>query len=258
MAARTKKSSFKLDPEWIYKEPLDFEYKKYTLLAYLQKCDKNFDDLKIYPDFVELSLHLANLQSINKENTMLLTKKKFSAPDDEILFKELFPKKPPVLDEEQQEQVNKTIKYSGQIIYEAFSVEKSIWTIAQDAISVHVKRNKDRLEDGRGYVYFRRKEDDKLFVWEYEIKKEEPEDYLNKTHLNLIYSANTDEKTFSQILDDHSTWNLTDFYREIPIFEARTTQEFPYEETFIPMMKRALMAYIFQVVNFKKLRDLED
>ena len=108
MAARTKKSSFKLDPEWIYKEPLDFEYKKYTLLAYLQKCDKNFDDLKIYPDFVELSLHLANLQSINKENTMLLTKKKFSAPDDEILFKELFPKKPPVLDEEQQEQVNKT------------------------------------------------------------------------------------------------------------------------------------------------------
>jgi hypothetical protein len=76
--------------------------------------------------------------------------------------------------------------------------------------------------------------------------------------LNLIYSANTDEKTFSQILDDHSTWNLTDFYREVPIFESRTTQEFPYEETFIPMMKRALMAYIFQVVNFKKLRDLED
>ncbi len=34
----------------------------YTLLDYLQKCEKNFDSFQIYPDFVELSLHLANIQ----------------------------------------------------------------------------------------------------------------------------------------------------------------------------------------------------
>ena len=71
--ARKKKMSFKLNPEWMLKEPLDFEYNKYTLLDYIQKCEKSLDKLEIYPDFVELSLHLANIQSLNKENTLLLT-----------------------------------------------------------------------------------------------------------------------------------------------------------------------------------------
>jgi hypothetical protein len=44
--ARKKKISFKLNPEWMFKEPLDFEYNKYTLLDYLQKCEKNFDNLR--------------------------------------------------------------------------------------------------------------------------------------------------------------------------------------------------------------------
>ena len=72
---RKKKMSFKLNPEWLFKEPVDFEYNKYTLLNYLQKCEKGFDNMEIYPDFVELSLHLANIQSLVKENTLLLTNK---------------------------------------------------------------------------------------------------------------------------------------------------------------------------------------
>ena len=52
---RKKKMLFKLNPEWLLKEPIDFEYNKYTLLDYLQKCEKGFDKLEIYPDFVELS-----------------------------------------------------------------------------------------------------------------------------------------------------------------------------------------------------------
>lgn len=107
---RKKKSLFKLDPEWLLKEPLDFEYNKYTLLDYLQKCEQNFDKLEIYPDFVELSLHLANIQSLVKENTLLLTKKKFESPDDEILLKELYPKKPRELTKDEEDELDKTIK----------------------------------------------------------------------------------------------------------------------------------------------------
>jgi hypothetical protein len=68
--ARQKKQSFKLDPEWMLKKPVDFEFNKYTLLDYLQKCENRFNNLEIYPDFVELSLHLANIQSLVKENKL--------------------------------------------------------------------------------------------------------------------------------------------------------------------------------------------
>jgi hypothetical protein len=258
MATKTKIKDFELDPEWIYQDPIDFEHKKYKLLAYLQKCDKRFDELKIYPDFVELSLHLANLQSISKEKTMLTTKKKFKSCDDEILFKELIPKKIPKLDDAEQLEIDKTVRYSGEKIYEAFNIAKSIWTIAQDAISVQIKKNKDRLEDGMGYIYFRRRSDEKLLVWEYEIKKEADYELSTKAYLNLIFSGSSDEKTFTDIIEEKSTWNHTEYFKDIPVFEVKSSQEFPFEETFIPMMKRQLMSYVFQVVNYKKMRNLED
>jgi hypothetical protein len=179
MATKTKNKDFELDPEWIYQDPIDFEHKKYKLLAYLQKCDKRFDELKIYPDFV-------------------------------------------------------------------------------DAISVQIKKNKDRLEDGMGYIYFRRRSDEKLLVWEYEIKKEADYELSTKAYLNLIFSGSSDEKTFTDIIEEKSTWNHTEYFKDIPVFEVKSSQEFPFEETFIPMMKRQLMSYVFQVVNYKKMRNLED
>ena len=137
---RKKKMLFKLNPEWLFKEPVDFEYNKYTLLDYLQKCEKGFDKLEIYPDFVELSLHLANLQSIVKENTLLLTNKVFESCDDEILLKELYPKKPRDLSSEEEHELDKTIKYSGVKLFDAFNMAKSIWNMAYDSLSVSLHK----------------------------------------------------------------------------------------------------------------------
>jgi len=47
---KRKKISFKLNPEWMLKEPVDFEFNKYTLLDYLQKCEQRFNNLEIYPE----------------------------------------------------------------------------------------------------------------------------------------------------------------------------------------------------------------
>ena len=105
--AKKKKMSFRLNPEWMFKGPVDFEYNKYTLLGYLEKCETRFENFEIYPDFVELSLHLANLQSLIKENTFFLTEKKFEDCDDEILLKEIFPKKAPQLPEEEKRIANR-------------------------------------------------------------------------------------------------------------------------------------------------------
>lgn len=258
MATRTKKTKFQLDPSWVYQDPIDFEHKKYTLLAYLQKLDKRFDELKIYPDFVELSLHLANLQSISKENTILTINKNFSSMDDEILFKELIPLRPPKLEDNQQKEIDKTVKYSGQKIYEAFNVAKSLWNIVHESISVHIRKNKNRIEDGRGYIYYFKKNDGTTLIWEYEIKKDKVHNETNKTFLNFIYSGETLDKTFIQIIEEKSTWNKTDFFKDIPVFEAKCDQIFPLNETFVPMMKRALMAYVFQVVNFKKMKEFDN
>jgi hypothetical protein len=254
---RKKKMSFKLNPEWMYKEPLDFEYNKYTLLDYLQKCDKSFDKFELYPNFVELSLHLANIQSIVKENTLLLTNKKFESFDDEILVKELIPKKPRKLTEEEENELDNTIKYSGPKLFDAFNIAKSIWNIAFESIDLYIRKNKEALIAGTGYIFFYRKQNEKLYVWEYEIKSDKKDRSTNRTYLNLIFDGNVDEFTLTQIIETFSKWNQTEYYKQLPIFEIKCSQNFPFEETMVPIIKRKVMSYIFQIVNIEKINNFD-
>lgn len=254
---RKKKITFKLNPEWMFKEPLDFEFNKYTLLDYLQKCDKGFDKFELYPDFVELSLHLANIQSIVKENTLLLTDKKFQSFDDEILVKELVPKKPRKLSEQEEAELEKTIKFSGPKLLETFSVAKSIWNIAFESIDLFIRKNRGSLVTGSGYVFYYRKNNEKLYVWEYEIKSDPKDKSTNRTHLDLISDGNVDEKTLTEIINTNSKWNQKDYYKELPIFEIKCSQNFPFEQTMVPIIKRKVMSYIFQVVNSQKINNFD-
>lgn len=254
---RKKKITFKLNPEWMYKEPLDFEYNKYTLLDYLQKCDESFDKFELYPNFVELSLHLANIQSISKENTLLLTDKKFESPDDEILVKELTPKKPRKLTETEENELDKTLRFSGPKLFDAFNIAKSIWNIAFESIDLYLRKNKNNLVSGSGYIFFYRKSEEKLYVWEYEIRPDKKDKSTNRTHLGLISVGDVDEMTLTEIIENKSKWNGTNFYKNLPIFEIKCSQNFPFEETMVPIIKRKVMSYIFQVVNFEKINNFD-
>jgi hypothetical protein len=254
---RKKKNTFKLNPEWMYKEPLDFEYNKYTLLDYLQKCEKSFDNFELYPNFVEISLHLANIQSIVKENMLLLTDKKFETCDDEILVKELKPKKPRELSDEEEEELDKTIRFSGPKLFDAFQIAKSIWNIAFESIDLYLRKNKKNLIAGTGYILFYRKQAETLYVWEYELKPDKKDKVTNKLYLNLIYEGVPDTLTAVEIVETFSRWNETEYFKELPVFEVKCDQNFPFEQTMVPIIKRKVMSYIFQTIDAEKINNFD-
>ena len=59
-----------LNKNWFIDGWIDFEYKKYELLAYLKKVDKLFNQTKLYPYFSDLINHYSNLNHYikNQEN----------------------------------------------------------------------------------------------------------------------------------------------------------------------------------------------
>jgi hypothetical protein len=254
---RRKKLAFKLNPEWMLKEPLDFEYNKYTLLDYIQKCEQRLDKFEIYPDFVELSLHLANLQSLSKENTLLLTDKKFNSCDDEIMLKDLYPKKPRELSKEEEGELNRTIRYSNDKLFDTFNVAKSIWNIVFDSVDISIKRNKENLGSGAGYVFYYRKTENKIYVWEYEIKKKRGGKDLTQTYITKIYESQPENTTLVSIIENYSKFNKTNHYKVLPVFEMSCNQDFPMEQAIIPIMKRKITAYIFQIVNMVKVKNFD-
>lgn len=254
---RKKKTSFKLNPEWMLKEPVDFEYNKYTLLDYLQKCEKNFDRYEIYPDFVELSLHLANIQSLSKENTLLLTDKKFDSCDDEILIKDLYPKKPRPLSDDEKLELEKTIKYSNNRLFDTFNVGKSIWNLVFDSVEISIKRNKPSIGSGMGYIFHYKKKENMVYVWEYQIKKDRKNPNTNKTTIKLIYNNQPGSETLVSIIENNSSFTKNKKYKSFPVFEMTCNQDFPMEQTIIPIMKRKILAYIYQILNFNKIKNFD-
>ena len=70
-----------LSETWFADGYIDFELKKYTLLAYLQKITYNFDRNKLYPDLADLIFHYNNLISFknNKANLQEQFPKKLSS-----------------------------------------------------------------------------------------------------------------------------------------------------------------------------------
>ena len=61
----------KLEKDWLTSGLIDFEYKKYILLSYLQGVQSYFKDQKLYPCLSDLVFHYQNLQSL-KQNKELL------------------------------------------------------------------------------------------------------------------------------------------------------------------------------------------
>ena len=50
-----------LSETWFAEGRIDFELKKYTLLAYLQEVNKHFDANKLYPQLADMVFHYNNI-----------------------------------------------------------------------------------------------------------------------------------------------------------------------------------------------------
>ncbi len=61
----------KLDNNWLTQGLIDFEYKKYVLLAYFKTVRESFKSIQLYPFLSDLVFHYRNLQNL-KDNKSLL------------------------------------------------------------------------------------------------------------------------------------------------------------------------------------------
>jgi hypothetical protein len=61
----------KLEINWFTQGIVDFEHKKYILLAYLKSVSKRFEAVKLYPELGELIGHLRNLKAFAENKELL-------------------------------------------------------------------------------------------------------------------------------------------------------------------------------------------
>jgi hypothetical protein len=252
---RKKKIEFLMDTDWMFEKPIDREHKEYKLLSYFQKMGDKLDKMELYPGFIELSLHLANLQTLIKDKKIIYTNKKLDSVDDELLVKDLKLKEIPELNDDESKEFIQILSYSAPRMLEYFNIAKSVWTIVYENVDIKPNRRAKETLSDTGYFYFNDTSDNKIYVWEYNIKPAAKGSMESKTKVNLIYSEVKD-LTFTKIINNFSIWNSEN--NKLPVFEMTSKGIFPIQETLLPIFKRKLISYINQKKiseNFKKEKE---
>ena len=237
---KKEKPLFKMGPEWIYTQPIDLEHKQYVLMDFLKHCDKKIDKFEVYPTYTELSIHLANLQSISGEFKTLYFEKKLFNVDDEILISDLKFKPVPIIDEKDYDEFTEIVKYSGQKVLDYFNMMKAVWNIVYDSISLKIIKNEKNIGELTGYFYSDFEKERK--VWKYQIEKKER--LTIDTKMNVIpVRTSTDNFVFD-----------FDIEKKLPIFELKAVYNFQLESSLLPAFKRKILNYLIQKNTLKKLK----
>ena len=237
---KKEKPLFKMGPEWIYTQPIDLEHKQYVLMDFLKYCDKKIDKFEVYPTYTELSIHLANLQSISGEFKTLYFEKKLFNVDDEILISDLKFKPVPIIDEKDYDEFTEIVKYSGQKVLDYFNMMKAVWNIVYDSISLKIIKNEKNIHELTGYFYSDFQTGRK--VWKYQIERKER--ITIDTKMNVILLKQT---------EDNFVFDF-DIEKKLPIFELKAVYDFPLESTILPAFKRKILNYIIQKNTIKNLK----
>jgi len=117
-----------LPKDWLTEGLIDFEYKKYIMLAYLKDVRQNFQGHILYPFLSDLVFHYRNLLSI-KENKQLIY--------------ENFPKV-----------ISKADFEKLKVSYKSIIEDDEIMSEMEEIIDFALTRFKDLLEEGKGIYEF--------------------------------------------------------------------------------------------------------
>jgi len=239
-----------MDTDWLFEGILDAEQKQYVLLDYFQKMNKHLERMEVYPMFIELSLHLGNVQTLLNQNKILYTDRQLTSNDDELIFADLKVKDIPVLDDEEIVEYHKILRNIQPQLHDYFNYAKSIWSIVYDSIDVIIKKNKTNLDSKSGFFYY--KTETSLYIWRYNTKRVYKSNNQTKTTLDAIYYGEKLDLTMPEILSKFSKTYEKNKESDYPVFEVQCSDIFPLEETLVPIFKRKILSHINQNVKITR------
>ena len=124
-----------LNKNWLTEGLLDFEYKKYILLAYLQKVKLHFNKAELYPPLSDLIWHYKNLLSIKESSEQLSSGFKKEIEGIDISDSKLVYTTPQ--QEEWLREINEIINYATPLLHQNIYQGKEIYDLIEKHLSLN-------------------------------------------------------------------------------------------------------------------------
>ncbi|WP_186756344.1 hypothetical protein [Echinicola salinicaeni] len=231
-----------LSDNWIVEGWIDFEYKKYLLLAYLKHVDRHFSDIKLYPPLGDLVRHYEILMGFSNKKEVLkqsFPKRLMGIDHEKVELRKTIE----MPDDEVMEELEEIMAYSIPKIKEQIEQGKTIYELIESNLEVGPV-GLSPIYQKEGYVIFSFDHSSDLFIYRYQVKLFENSfeklrgiafSFLDKRHHSLDQSL------------EHIKLELVKLNKDLPnpaTWRAHSKKKVPLIETVVPISKRILMKMI--------------
>jgi len=231
-----------LSETWFAEGYIDFELKKYTLLAYLKEINGHFTERKLYPQLADLIFHYNNIVAFreNKKHLQEHFPKKLTGVQIEklqILYQQI------IEDDDLMLQLEDIINYSASEMKTTISCGAEIYEFVEDQLTIN-PIGLMPLEVHEGYFFLSTGNSKGVNVYQYRLSMFEKRDekyrsmkttYVDRWQRSL---ANTFENIKYSLIKQNTT------LPNPAVYAIETELAFPVEETLLPVAKRSLVKFI--------------
>ena len=231
-----------LSETWFAEGRIDFELKKYTLLAYLQEVSKYFNENKLYPQLADIIFHYNNIVAF-RENKKYLQEhfpKKLTGVQLEklqLLYQQM------IEDNELMAELEDIIHYSAGKIKSTIHNGTEIYEFVEESLNI-VPVGLIPLDTQEGYFFLScgNVKDTKVYHYRLSIFEKHDEKYrsIKTAFIDNWYRsiASTYEHIKSELIRNR---------KDLPnpaVYSIVTGLQFPVDETLLPIAKRSLVKFI--------------
>ncbi len=230
-----------LSETWFADGYIDFELKKYTLLAYLQEVNKYFYEHKLYPQLADVIFHYNNLVAFRENKKFLQEQfpKKLTGIQMErlqVLYEQM------MKDDELMQQLEEIIHYASKQMRTTISSGTELYEMVEGKLKISPV-GIIPLEQNEGYFFlsngiaFTRVYEYRLSIYEKHDEKFRSmrTEFVDSWHKTI---TNTYENIKSQLVKSRV---------HLPnpaVYLVYAEVNLPIEETLLPIAKRSLVRYI--------------
>jgi hypothetical protein len=231
-----------LNDNWITEGWIDFEFKKYLLLAYLQHVNAQFKEVKLYPPLAELIRHYSKLKDFSKNKDQLKSAfpKMLDGPDTKEMKLKY---KPLIVDDELMTHLEEIVQYSLPQLKKAIEDGKEIYDFLEKGMSIE-PIGISPLYQKEGYAFLSFDKSNEIYIYRYKVNLfQNSMDKFKGIMMQLIDKVRT---SFTMTLE-HIKLNLIKTYKELPnpaTYRIHSLQHIPVQESFLPISKRLLLKVV--------------
>lgn len=231
-----------LSETWFAEGRIDFELKKYTLLAYLQEVNKHFNENKLYPQLADMIFHYNNIVAF-RENKKYLQEhfpKRLTGVQLQklqTLYEQI------IEDDEIMQEIEDIINYSADTMKSTIQNGTGIYEFVEEKMNI-TPIGIIPLDTQEGYFFLSTRDTKNTRVYQYRLSIFEKHDekyrsiktsYLDNWQRSI---SNTYEHIKSELIR-----NKTDLPNPA-VYSIETALTFPIDETLLPIAKRSLVKFL--------------